>query len=118
MVAHGNPYGPICSNQSGLETSLSPTELAKKLFDLGLREVGVLKVQSCNVGGGFYLTKLEQALKKTGINVGFLAAPKGYLVQLPRLPRAVFSPFPNFRSDRYEVISTGLHQGFPGTRYH
>ncbi|CAM3829014.1 hypothetical protein [Vibrio aquimaris] len=118
VVAHGNPYGPICSNQSGLETSLSPTELAKKLFDLGLREVGVLKVQSCNVGGGFYLTKLEQALKKTGINVGFLAAPKGYLVQLPRLPRAVFSPFPNFRSDRYEVISTGLHQGFPGTRYH
>ncbi|GLT19593.1 hypothetical protein GCM10007938_33750 [Vibrio zhanjiangensis] len=117
IVAHGNPYGPICSDQSGFETSLTPSGLARKLFDLGLRQVGVLKIQSCNLGGGFYLGKLDQELKKAGINVGFLAAPKGYLVQLPRLPRAVFSPFPNFRPDRYEVISTGLHQGFPGTRY-
>ena len=118
VVAHGNPYGPVCMNQSGIETSLTPTGLARKLFDLGLRQVGVLKVQSCNVGGGFYLSKLETELKKIGIDVGFLAAPKGYLVQLPRLPRAVFDPFPNFSADRYEVISTGLHQGFPGTRYH
>ncbi|MFY2506743.1 hypothetical protein ACN3E9_00070 [Vibrio pectenicida] len=117
VVAHGNPYGPICSDQNGLETSLTPSGLARKLFDLGLRQVGVLKIQSCNIGGGFYLTQLERALKKTGIDVGFLSAPKGYLVQLPRLPRAVFSPFPNFSPDRYEVISTGLHLGFPGTRY-
>ncbi|WP_257713406.1 hypothetical protein [Vibrio neptunius] len=118
VVAHGNPYGPVCMNQTGIETSLTPSGLARKLFDLGLRQVGVLKVQSCNVGGGFYLSKLETELRKIGIDVGFLAAPKGYLVQLPRLPRAVFDPFPNFSADRYEVISTGLHQGFPGTRYH
>ncbi|MGR5159361.1 hypothetical protein [Vibrio owensii] len=118
VVAHGNPYGPVCMNQNGIETSLTPGELARKLFDLGLRQVGVLKVQSCNVGGGFYLSKLETELKKTGIEVGFLVAPKGYLVQLPLLPRAVFDPFPNFSADRYEVISTGLHQGFQGTRYH
>ncbi|WP_245798186.1 hypothetical protein [Vibrio ostreicida] len=118
VVAHGNPYGPVCINSNGLETSLSPRGLASKLFDLGLRKVGVLKVQSCNVGGGFYLSKLARELHNIGIEVGFLSAPKGYLVQLPRLPRAVFDPLPNFSANRYEVISTGLHQGFPGTRYH
>jgi hypothetical protein len=82
-----------------------------------LRQVGVLKIQLCNVGGGFYLSRFVSELRRAGIDVGFISAPKGYLIQLPGLPRAVFDPFPTFSSDRYEVISTGLHQGFSGTRY-
>lgn len=119
LVAHGNPYGPICANQNGSYAPITPVDLARKLYALGLRQVGVLKVQSCNVGGGFYLSKLETELKKVGIDVGFIAAPKGYLAQWPsaNAPRTVFSPFPHFGKNSYEVIRTGLHQGFPGTRY-
>lgn len=120
IVAHGNPYGPICANQNGSYAPITPVDLARKLYALGLRQLGVLKVQSCNVGGGFYLSKLDTELKKVGIDIGFIAAPKGYLAQWPsvNIPRTVFSPFPHFGKNSYEVIRTGLHQGFSGTRYY
>ncbi|NRD73650.1 hypothetical protein HQQ94_10385 [Shewanella sp. VB17] len=117
IVAHGNPYGPVSIGNIDIETSISPRGLVEQLKAQGLRQVGVLKLQSCNVGGGFYLPALSSELQRAGIDVGFISAPKGYLVQLPGLPRAVFDPFPTFSSDRYEIISTGLHQGFSGTRY-
>lgn len=112
IVAHGNPYGPVSIGNIDIETSISPRGLVEQLKAQGLRQVGVLKLQSCNVGGGFYLPALSSELQRAGIDVGFISAPKGYLVQLPGLPRAVFDPFPTFSSDRYEIISTGLHQGF------
>ena len=117
IVAHGNPYGPVSFNSHHLYQTLSAPELAKQLHFSGLREVGVLKLQSCNVGGGYYVKQLAQALDRHGIRVGFISAPKGYLVQLPRLPRMVFDPFPTFSADRYEVYATGKHIGFPNTRY-
>lgn len=117
LVAHGNPYGPTGHGQCSFEHSLSASELAMQLFQLGLRELGVLKLQSCNIGGGFYLNQLKNELEKLSIKIGFLSAPAGYLMQLPGLTRVVLNPFPSFSKDRYEVIKTGYHLGFNGTRY-
>ena len=117
LIAHGSPYGPVGHGQCSVEHNLSASELALQLFQLGLRELGVLKLQSCNTGGGFYLNQLKNELEKLSIRVGFLSAPTGYLMQLPGLTRTVLNPFPTFSKDRYEVIKTGYHLGFNGTRY-
>ena len=76
IVAHGNPYGPVSIGNIGIETSISARALVNKLQAHGLRQVGVLKLQSCNVGGGFYLSSLASELQRADIDVGFISAPK------------------------------------------
>lgn len=56
---------------------MSPTMLAQKLVDAGLKEVGVLKFKSCDVGKERYLEKLKVALDLRDIKVGYISAPTG-----------------------------------------
>ena len=51
--------------------------LAQKLVDAGLKEVGVLKFKSCDVGKERYLEKLKVALDLRDIKVGYISAPTG-----------------------------------------
>ncbi|AST28657.1 type III effector protein [Ralstonia pseudosolanacearum] len=65
-------------NDSYVE-DLTAAELAAKLHDAGLEEVGVLKIQACDVGKGHYLQALLEHLASRGVKVGYLCGPKGAL---------------------------------------
>ena len=70
----------------GSETHLSeallyePRQLAQMLHQAGLRQVGILKISSCEIGAGKYLEELKEALDARGVKVGYLSAPIGILM--------------------------------------
>lgn len=76
---------PIREPKVGLLQHFSPKQLAEKLQSYGLKEVGVLRLDSCNVGDGDYLVRLKKELDLLNIKVGYLSAPNGYL-QATHLP--------------------------------
>ncbi|TGC20907.1 hypothetical protein [Escherichia sp. E1130] len=80
VSAHGNRNGPV----AGLN-NITAKELVDKLWDAGLREVGVLRVDACNVGNGAYLLQLKTALNAKGIRFGYIAAPNGLLMIAPEI---------------------------------
>lgn len=55
----------------------SPALLAQELFDVGLRKVGILKLEGCSIGSGDYLEQLKDALNKLNVEVGYLSGPTG-----------------------------------------
>lgn len=60
---------------------LTPEELARELFSLGLREVGVLRILSCHTGSGDYLERLRESLDAQGISVGYLSGYRGFFME-------------------------------------
>lgn len=114
---------------------MSPDALAQKLYDAGLREVGVLKLQACHVGRSDYLPKLKQAMEARGMRVGYLSGFKGEVIPHTKVLN-VFGKSFNFRytatrkavrdarEDAYvnegsglTVIKGNTDVGFKGTRY-
>ncbi|KOC91100.1 hypothetical protein [Winslowiella iniecta] len=84
VPVHGSILAPSSSKVKGIQGAetfvyYSPEALAKKLYSYGLRQVGILRLESCNVGSGDYVTAFKKELDKLGIKVGYLAAPNGYL---------------------------------------
>lgn len=59
----------------------SPAQLAALLEQSGLREVGVLKFQSCYAGKGDYLERLRDELTARNIRVGYLSGPTGAVAE-------------------------------------
>jgi len=69
---HGN-HAQVFSG----DAAFSAEQLAEKLVSCGLKEVGVLKFQSCDVGRGEYLKELRDELARRGVAVGYLAGYTG-----------------------------------------
>ena len=61
---HGNEYG---------YEHLEPEELAEKLHSSGLKNVGVIKFDSCLIGASDYLEKFGKALHEKNIKFGYIA---------------------------------------------
>ena len=55
---------------------VNAARLAKRLVRAGLKEVGVLKLNACQVGRATYLAELRAALDSEGVRVGYLSGPK------------------------------------------
>ncbi len=56
-------------------------ELASILHKAGLRKVGVIKFQSCNIRKGNYLREFIHALDSLGIQVGYVSGAKDKLAE-------------------------------------
>ncbi len=113
-------------------SELSAEDLASALWNAGLTEVGILKLQACNVGKGDFFIHLKQELDKFGIKVGYISGPKGLLVDWRREVRIFNYEFninyPPFfptktvgflipETYRLRVIKGNIDIAFPGTRY-
>lgn len=91
LIAHAN---------EGSFARHSPALLALKLRDAGLRKVGILKLEGCNVGSGDYLEQLKDALNKLNVEVGYLSGPTGshadtdVVMKTPFGRKAVDASFP------------------------
>ncbi|MGI4847164.1 MAG: hypothetical protein ACRYGK_03370 [Janthinobacterium lividum] len=55
----------------------SASHLARKLAKCGLRQVGIIKFQSCRIGAGTFLADFAAALRMRGIEFGYVAAYDG-----------------------------------------
>ncbi|WP_176083942.1 hypothetical protein [Martelella sp. HB161492] len=110
ITAHGSKQGP---------TSYSADRLAEKLAALGLREIGIIKLQSCHVGAADYPKKLCGALTARGIKVGYISAPKAYLMGAASNHRLVVNGalIPRIGDSRFKVVKGNLNVRFAGTRY-
>jgi hypothetical protein len=118
LAIHGSRLGPSDSG-GGIQqfTNYTPKLLVDKLKSYGLREIGVLRLDSCNVGTGYYLTSLKAELDKKGIKVGYLGSPNGYLL-IGHLPLLKKRPVFQFRFwDPWNVMKGNLDVTFPGTKY-
>jgi hypothetical protein len=118
LAIHGSRLGPSDSG-GGVQrfTNYTAKLLVEKLQSYGLREVGVLRLDSCNVGSGHYLTALKAELERVGIKAGYLSSPNGYLLgaHLPLLGKR-----PVFQLkfwDPWNVMKGNLDVTFPGTKY-
>ncbi len=113
-------------------SELSAEDLASALWNAGLTEVGILKLQACNVGKGDFLIHLKQELDKFGIKVGYISGHKGIFVDWRREVRIFNYAFnikhPPFfpaktvgflipETYRLRVIKGNIDIAFPGTRY-
>jgi hypothetical protein len=65
-------------NKNGI-SGYVPKKLAVKLHDNGLRKVGVVKFQSCDVGSGQFQEEFIKECDSIGIAVGYSSAPIGDL---------------------------------------
>ena len=130
----------VTSVKIGSISHLKATGLAPKLFNAGLREVGVIKLSSCNAGTGRLLEDLLFALDQLNVNVGYVSGPRGEIADV-RMPvkigafqtnlrrmgsRALFrkAVFLNDnlwypRPERFglRVVKGNVDLRFPGTRY-
>ncbi|WGK60086.1 hypothetical protein [Pantoea sp. SS70] len=99
-------------------TLIPASVMAEKLVAMGLRQVGVLRLDSCNVGTGEYLYELRYALRALGVNVGYLAAPNGYL-GVYHHPLTTLRPVYHWKfwDKHWTVIKGNLSVEFFGTRY-
>lgn len=130
VVVHGNRNSPFEArefyqiNEEGRlvkareETLFTANVMAEKLAAMGLKQVGVLRLDSCNVGAGAYLQQLKAALRKLNISVGYLAAPNGYLQDV-HIPFTATRPVYSWRfwEDSWTVVKGNLDVEFSGTRY-
>lgn len=66
IIAHGSPE-KICV--------YTPQVIAEKLFQFGLRKVGVVSFKACDIGSGSFLTEFLAALEAKKVDVGWA---KGY----------------------------------------
>ncbi len=102
--------------------------VAQFLHRAGLKEVGILKVQACNVGKGDFLSELKDALIGKGVGVGYVSGPTGEALDM-RIHQKILgqdcivglSPF-KFVGNVPEkfalkVVKGNLDVAFPGTRY-
>jgi hypothetical protein len=119
---------------------LSAEQLAEKLHHYGVRRVGVLKIQACDVGKGDYLERLRGALHALGIEVGYLCAPTGkmhdvrVIVKVPGLAPRIATGIGIQTAPRAILVGKGIRDvapetsglkvikgtvdiAFPGTRY-
>jgi hypothetical protein len=67
--AHGN---------STLCAGLTPKELAEKLANVGLKQVGVIKLNSCFAGRGSYIEQLGHELDKCNIQFGWISGSRDF----------------------------------------
>lgn len=113
IPVHGNSSGPIDAGKA-----ITVAALTKTLMDAGLKEVGVLRLDSCNVGDGPFLFLLQNHFRDKGIKVGYFAAPNG-LLNITHLPLTDIRPVWKlpFIGDSWSVRKGTLDIAFPGTRY-
>lgn len=115
---------------------MSPEVLAQKLYDAGLREVGVLKLQACHVGTADYLPRLKRAMDERDMLVGYLSGFAGEVIPHTKVLN-LFGKSLNFRhtltrktvhdgagdggylaeGSGMRVIKGNVDVGFKGTRY-
>lgn len=119
-------------NISGFSNYSSAAELAQHLQMAGLKEVGVLKLQACDVGKGDYLQQLKNELTNRGIKVGYISAPVGTATDV-RIPAKIAGREFNIRipvpvptksvnallPEKFglKTIKGNIDVRFPGTRY-
>jgi hypothetical protein len=126
LMGHGNS-----KSFSGILDMSDPMELAQILWKAGLREVGVIKFQSCNIGEGKFLEKFREHLDTLGIKVGWISGPKYYLCYLRSevkigdkiigfkplpLPTKWIGPAP--AKYNLKVIKGNIDVSVEGTRYY
>lgn len=118
LCIHGTRLGPLDGgNAEHAPVNYTARLVAERLSQYGLKEVGVLRLDSCNVGIGVYLQQLKSALTEKGIKCGFICAPNGVL-QSRHLP--IIGKRPVFRAKFWEpwnVTKGNMEVRFPGTKY-
>ncbi|MQA40745.1 hypothetical protein [Rugamonas aquatica] len=108
----------------------SAEELAQRLYDCGLRAVGVLKINACNAGKDIYLEDLRNELVLKGVQIGYVSGPRGSQSDIRQVGnvgkrRFVYGPLlfmpkivgrvPEYFALR--VVRGNANIAFPGTRY-
>lgn len=118
IVIHGSIYGPSdCGDDIYLPTNYTAHAVAQRLLSYGLKEIGVLRLDSCHVGAGAYLHQLKQALTGVGIKFGYLCAPNGYL-QAYHMPFSGVRPVYRLKFwEPWHVIKGNVDVRFLGTKY-
>ncbi|AYR24567.1 hypothetical protein RC54_12360 [Herbaspirillum rubrisubalbicans] len=113
-----------------------PFILACKLKRAGLKEVGVIKLQSCRNGKGDFLKEFLEALSQLGIKVGYVSAPVADLLENRSVAKiagreftyqALFYMPSKLIRKKYglfipetfglKVVKGNIDVRFPGTRY-
>jgi hypothetical protein len=76
IYCHGNKFS-IFTIDNKKYRALNAGEFVTILKGLGLTEIGVLKIESCNLGKGKFIDELKEKLKENEIKFGYISAPKG-----------------------------------------
>lgn len=118
IVIHGSVYGPVDGgDEQHLPVQYCAYDVAKRLLSYGLKEVGVLRLDSCNVGSGAFLSQLKLAFMNLDIKVGYLCAPNG-LLQARHMPFSGVRPVYRFKFwEPWNVVKGNVDVRFPGTKY-
>lgn len=83
VAAHGTPTHVTVPGRASC-FAVGPERLAQDLHRAGLRDVGVLKLRSCDTGlpGGrmSFLERMRDEFERLGVRVGFISGPTGLIV--------------------------------------
>lgn len=116
VMGHGHP--DKISKYNGLR--LGPDQLADELVMHGLTQVGVLKIQACNIlrNSDEYLMKLLSALDYRGVKVGYLAGTRKYISQTSKMRGHRDNPAgnPSAPDERFRYLKGNVNIKFPGRK--
>lgn len=95
----------------------SPETLVRVLRRAGLKNVGIIKFHSCNIGVGDWLSRFRTSLSNSGVQFCYISGPEsegpsGYY-SYTRFSRLFFS----YTSGGYKILKGNVRRDFPGTRY-
>ncbi|ATF91073.1 Uncharacterised protein [Cedecea neteri] len=111
---HGNKYGI----GGGFEDN-DLDRLVWKLKRSGLKQAGVIKFHSCNIGEGDWLSTFRKSLVKYGIKFSYLSGPssKGIRGQYMIGYKVLGFLYSSFTLGKTKVVQGNVINNFKGIRY-
>ncbi|MEL4073307.1 hypothetical protein WKW50_24565 [Ochrobactrum sp. GPK 3] len=122
LIGEGGPFG--FKGQSYRLAELDGPQylyIAKKLYILGLRNIGVIQLNASFTGYGRFIHDLKEGLKIFGINFSYLCGPtasynysengKGFVTV--KLANVLTVP----KINQYTILKGNVSKSFAGTRY-
>lgn len=110
---HGNKNGMHGGDDIDLD------EFIWKLKRSGLKQVGVIKFHSCNIGEGNWLSVFGKSLVKYGISFSYLSGPgsKGFRGQYFICFKMLGFLYSSFTLGKTKIVQGNIIKDFKGTRY-
>lgn len=100
---------------------IEQTKLVNRLLQYGLKNVGVIKFHSCELGKNTWLEDFAIQLMGKGVRFGWVSGPIGYYIYGPFQRWASRAGAESFmkqmRTGKYRIVKGNTVTNFKGTRY-
>jgi hypothetical protein len=108
------------ADENGL-VSITQKMLVERLIQHGLKEVGVIKFHSCELGKKYWLHNFADRLKTKGVSFAWVSGPVGSYIYWPFHRWAGIEDASTFRKQmqtgKYRIVKGNINKIFQGSRY-